>query len=1353
MDVPFSGNNKGENEQVVNPSDYEEDKNVAAWNEGSSSHEPQGEHAMSIETTDKAAEQETYEQEPDEQEPEAHEPDEHDPEAHEPDEHDPEAHEPDEHQPEAHEPDENDPEAHEPDEHDPDEHDPDEHDPDEHDPDEHDPDEHDPDEHDPDEHDPEAHEPDEHDPEAHEPDEHDPEAHEQDEHEPEAQEANEHNVNILGVRNQGQGGEGDSTSQGKVLENVQIREEKDANEGINEQREMMNHASNSQGGNENDMDEAKNEIKLCTHSKEENLSSDKNSSLNKSIKKLQRENIDNELINKCDVYKNSYIFNRYKENEKIKELHKNNKATNINIYKRMYQSYSLLKREYKGLINENRKKLEINKKLKYELSNLQSSNYYSNFFFKNDSDNLFDELASGISNIFKWMDIENKITQKSSGGNVSHESGDPKNEKANLQSGGKSEHACLDGSAAFTIASSPEREQEESKRGNTRENISNDGCCMRDGNGMSKPGEEAVDAEVHATNTTNVTTVPYTHLDEEPMKEKKLSKMDLFKSTIISNFIPRSTSNDGSNEDVGKLISKKVEGEQSSSGTNIVKELITEHDRNFVNASTVHNSLKSVNSTNMHSLCEKDIVSNPSIVMNKHERGTNSQLMKKANTVLEKVDVSCTYKRGTTDKCLYEKYSSFPTHWWGNSEQTVQYEMGKNMESNKYTQKGYGDAGEKKSIQKCAVRKEGEMSATNLASRMNDQKIRKNSFLWEKENTFRKRDIIYNPFHNELDEREKNFSKKKNDTILLNKNYVKENIIDYIKKKLHIRSGSIFNTQNGMRCCDNVSRMVQVGSPDKSGKNVLQREDKLTKSENDNVAKGIFHICNYEENKYVPLNLSNFFFSDEKKEHVDVELSINSLKKNMEFILNKKKKKNVNNKSISWKKCTLGTNISVTNGNITNPPNAVTNWENNDQRESTSVVHPKLESVFSCINKEVNRKKKKNCILRSFPPDTNFANSEQFVNEEKFCFVQIGIKKKFFCEQNRSRKTISKRKIQNCKLNGRKNVKVVMNKSDMRYYSKRTLILIAINYVREKHPPRMCKYELIAKEEAENISVTVSKIKYNNVSLPISNIFSKNRNSCLFNKKYVMFRKYTCSREERILRNKKTMYNSDKNAFQLHVSKKDDMHEMENKGESTPGAGISKCKCTDKFCYEVSAEIETDGKKDYNKKGKHEGNDLLKENTEQGDILEEGLLECFKSNDGIVGNYDFLIQFKEALAEHILTLNILGRQIKEIENKNKDEVIIIGIRILLNDKHILLFVDALNSVECTVRRWIRKNEEVLKCYIKNSTKISNFFKCYPINLHTFFCNFLSILENCVEQFPFYFSICFEDMFYANVKTG
>ncbi|SBT30677.1 conserved Plasmodium protein, unknown function [Plasmodium ovale wallikeri] len=1262
MDVPLSGNNKGENEQVVNPSDYEEEKNVAAWNEGSGSHEPQDKHAVSVETTDKAPEQE------------------------------PEAHEPEVHEPEALEPN------------------------------------------------------------AHEPDEYAPEAQEPNAHEPNAHEPNAHNVNTLGVRNQGQGEEGDSTSQEKVLANVQIREEKDANEGINGQREMMNHAGNSQGGNENDMDEAKNEIKLCTHSKEENLSSDKNSSLNNSIKKLQRENIDHELINNCDVYKNSYIFNRYKENEKIKELHKNNKATNINIYKRMYQSYSLLKREYKGLINENRKKLEINKKLKYELSNLQSSNYYSNFFFKNDSDNLFDELASGISNIFKWMDIENKITQKSSGGNVSHASGDPKNEKANLQSGGKSEHACQD-SSEFAIASSPEQEQEESKRGNTSANISNDGCGMRGGNGMSKPGEEKVDAEVHATNTTNVTTVPYTHLDEEPMKEKKLSKMDLFKSTIMSNFIPRSTSNDGSNEDVGKLISNKVEGEQSSSSTNIVKELMTEHDHNFVNASTVHNSLKSVNSTNMPSLCEKDIVSNPSTMMDKHERGTNSQVVKKANTLLEKVDVSCKYKRGTTDKCLYEKYSPFPTHWWGNSEQTVQYEMGKNMECDNYTQRGYGDAGEKKSIPKCAVRKEWGMSATNLASRMNDQKIRKNSFLWEKESTFRKRDIMYKPFHNELDEREKNFSKKKNDIVLLNKNCVKENIVEYIKKKLHIRSGSIFNTQNGMRCCDNVSRMVHVGSPGKSGQNVPQKEDKLTKNENDSVAKGIFHICNYEENKYVPLNLSNFFFSDEKKEHVDVELSINYLKKNMEFILNKKKKKNVNNKSISWKKCTLGTNISMTNGKITNPPNTVTNGENNDQRESTSVVRPKLESVISCINKEVYRKKKKNCILRSFPPNTNFPNSEQFVNEEKFCFVQIGIKKKFFFEQNRSRKTISKRKIQNCKLNCRKNVKVVMNKSDMRYYSKRTLIRIAINYVREKRPSRMCKYALIAKEEAENISVTVSKIKSNNASLPVSNIFSKNRNSCLFNKKYVMFRKNTYSREERILRNKKTMYKCDKNAFQLHVSKKDDMHEMENKGESTPGAGISKCKCTDKLCYEVSVEIETDEKKDYNEKGRHEGKELLKENTDQGDILEEGLLECFKSNGSIVGNYDFLIQFKEVLAEHILSLNILGRQIKEIENKNKDEVIIIGIRIQLNDKHILLFVDALNSVECTVRRWIRKNEEVLKCYIKNSTKISNFFKCYPINLHTFFCNFLSILENCVEQFPFYFSICFDDMFCANVQTG
>ncbi|KNC36904.1 hypothetical protein PFLG_01252 [Plasmodium falciparum RAJ116] len=109
--------------------------------------------------------------------------------------------------------------------------------------------------------------------------------------------------------------------------------------------------------------------------------------------------------------KNNNKVNNFSEKEKIMELHKNDKITNIIIYKRMYQSFILLKKEYRDLIDEHKKKININKKLNYEFNSLKNNSYYSNFFFKNDSDNLFDDLAVGISNIFKWMDIDNKIIQ------------------------------------------------------------------------------------------------------------------------------------------------------------------------------------------------------------------------------------------------------------------------------------------------------------------------------------------------------------------------------------------------------------------------------------------------------------------------------------------------------------------------------------------------------------------------------------------------------------------------------------------------------------------------------------------------------------------------------------------------------------------------------------------------------------------------------------------------------------------------------------------------------------------------------------------------------------------------------
>ncbi|GAB64606.1 hypothetical protein PCYB_021750, partial [Plasmodium cynomolgi strain B] len=82
---------------------------------------------------------------------------------------------------------------------------------------------------------------------------------------------------------------------------------------------------------------------------------------------------------------------------------------------RMYQSYLLLRKEQNELLIQNRRKEERNRKLKYELESLRGNSYYSNLFFNNDSDNLFEDLASGISNIWKWMDMESKSAHMKSG--------------------------------------------------------------------------------------------------------------------------------------------------------------------------------------------------------------------------------------------------------------------------------------------------------------------------------------------------------------------------------------------------------------------------------------------------------------------------------------------------------------------------------------------------------------------------------------------------------------------------------------------------------------------------------------------------------------------------------------------------------------------------------------------------------------------------------------------------------------------------------------------------------------------------------------------------------------------------
>lgn len=100
---------------------------------------------------------------------------------------------------------------------------------------------------------------------------------------------------------------------------------------------------------------------------------------------------------------------------------------------------------------------------------------------------------------------------------------------------------------------------------------------------------------------------------------------------------------------------------------------------------------------------------------------------------------------------------------------------------------------------------------------------------------------------------------------------------------------------------------------------------------------------------------------------------------------------------------------------------------------------------------------------------------------------------------------------------------------------------------------------------------------------------------------------------------------------------------------------------------------------------------------------------------------------------------------------DNEEIIIIGIKIYLYDTYTLLFVYALNSIEYSVKKWIKNNIDKLKLYIKKyNSKVLNFFKAYSINMFTFFCNFLNIIENYIHQFPFYFSISFDDLIMKNL---
>ncbi|CAD2084545.1 conserved Plasmodium protein, unknown function [Plasmodium vinckei lentum] len=1080
-----------------------------------------------------------------------------------------------------------------------------------------------------------------------------------------------------------------SESSKEKKENIvdEKRNDQNINQGniINETQCKVSHADND---NNKDRDGNNNSFtKSCSN----------NSSCIKSG--MQKEFRKNATMNKQNSNINYKMTSWEKENEKFKELYKNDKNTNIIIYKRIYQSYIFLKKEYNELINENRKKLRTNKKLKYELDNLKNDNYYSNYFLNNDSENILEDLASGISNIFKWMDIENKIGQKNYDNAVSVF------KNGNNSIGSDSQNVIKTDLEKKENENSERKKEDTPNKSNLNEEpnkkLLNEECNKIDEIEQCENkitlNNEIVKKETEG-NTINIDSVEIKDkkdfsMDIEGIKKNGILKLELIKSTIINNFVPSYIYNDLNNEPSTNLISKKNEVEPTQN------DKISSIDNTHPDSITYSNkgeedNINIINGEHLNLLNPENLVGNLSNIINNFRNNKN---VKDANTIDE--------KENEIDKC----------------------ENSKPLE--------YCNSNEKKVFPKPVMIKEGQnKNSYNMSNIVNDNKTRKNSFLWEKENILKKKNIKYSKHAPiKIEKGEQYFLKNKNkvDNFVVTNNINNENIIDYLKTKLYMKNKNERiekidakygeNIHGGGKkiiehttakdnntsyryankiCLKNCNKKNHTHSNTlnelsycKDGTHFVSERVIHNKNRNnkDIEKEAIFHISNYKGNKYIPINLTAFFsVDDKKKSSLDSELSINHLKKNMRFILKKanKKKKKTQTNTIST--IQLGNNVT------------------NSDLETNGAPGTMLKNL-NVSQKEI---KKKNKLY-------DFKNSKGNVDEWKYFSTKyITGKQKRRFNLNMLNKKILKNKNRNRKIS-------IYKMEESINYTICSQIFNNFDKHIKNYPK--CAYQLVKKQKTTTTN-----------------------NNCYSTKKRIT---YLCL-YKRCVKESWHYYKLYNTYFVKEMKKKtkNETGTVEN-NEKTEQIEIDTN--NKKYLSNINKEVnKIEGKENENtnleKQSDEEEKGTLSSPDESTALdIDDDMLEeyIFKETEAEAASSAVSPEFTEALKKHVLSLNILDRQIKKIEYKSDNEdIIIIGVKIYLGDKYTLLFVYALNSIEYSVKKWIENNINQIKLYIKKyNSKMLKFFKTYSINMFTFFCNFLSIIENYIQEFPFYFSISFDDL--------
>ncbi|EUD64761.1 hypothetical protein C922_04905 [Plasmodium inui San Antonio 1] len=1002
--------------------------------------------------------------------------------------------------------------------------------------------------------------------------------------------------------------------------------------------------------------------------------------------------------------------NRQGKTERINQLYRNSKTTNIKLYRRMYQSYLLLRKEQNELLVENRRKEERNMKLKYELDSLRGNSYYANCFFNNDSDNLFEDLASGISNIWKWMDMESKSGQMRSG----------QVRSGHMESGRKGKV----GPAALADDSEGVPPPREGEPGRDAHRAGVDGTSE-----SGRLPEEHTPSRAPLGGKPLRGGAPQAEWEAVHNEVHKPEYRAQYKEKYAGDPTCEYANAPGRTSPRRGVASSQDRPDEHSEGY----EPTSDAPSNGVQLEEVHLKgvqQKGVQQKGVH-LNAVQMNGGRCPMENGHRRNTSEVRMDSPSRINEK-EATRTMKGIPPHE---RKTQQGATHN-GGQKKRVHFVK----EGYKHTDKN--------------DRNEVTLPPSHNFSSQDDKMEKKNSFLWEKESRPVKKGCVKyaHQMHKRFAYQDRSSPRvDREPSAFTSIESPKDNIIDYIKGRLS--SGGMIHGKASLPSGKNTVMGIH---PSWIRPNVDPNRIHIKEEEN-----FLFHICNCKGDKYVPLNVGSFFMVSPKRTRPDEEFSLGTLQKCMDFIFRRKERSNHSEVRIRHKKCSDVPCEGVPLANGTANVGALNEEKRCVPRKDQGGVGKEEKKDPSPVGQSNGEQdKKKTRLLTKVALKEGDKTGGLQEGEEKQVLKKGQSGRKLLLKIDRNRRPNEGRTLQNCQLKGKKETKYNRHKMDMGLGRKFGHIVRRKGSTRRRDSWGGLNFKVVPKKEEKGGEISSPVVKVRAARLA-PHVKGRPRHVCFARIGRRLFHpkrsRRACIRFEEVPKGKKNRTRGKGNLIELAPKLCDNLGTYGRSSEEGDDVVIRKANQEREDMIIRKANEEGDavpiGKEDNLKEGdtpeRHAANSQCsaitpeRYNASLRPFTDSTPPGCLQRENDSVANRDALT---EALTKHVQSLDFSARQIDCIEEENLDVVTIIGIQIKVRDGHIYLHLDALSTIEDTVTVWIKKNEQVLNNYVKGSELILSTLEYYCVDMFTFLCIFLDLLENHVEEFPFYLSVSLEEIF-------